>query len=92
MVGTWDATPYGHVEIERIFRGMQGMHKRLIWFEKLIKKLFLTLHGHNIHCQQQKMSKFRMRYSSSLIMLTAGQWDQFPRLLPAGEGFLYAPF
>jgi hypothetical protein len=29
---------------------------------KVIKNLFLILHGHNIHCQQRKLSTFLMRY------------------------------
>jgi hypothetical protein len=29
---------------------------------KINKNLFLALHGHNIHCQQRKLSKFLMRY------------------------------
>jgi hypothetical protein len=31
-------------------------------FQKLIKYLLLTLHWHNIHCQQRELSKFLMRY------------------------------
>jgi hypothetical protein len=31
-------------------------------FQKLVKNLFLTLHGYNIHCQQRELSKFLMRY------------------------------
>jgi hypothetical protein len=31
-------------------------------FQKLIKNLFLTLHGHNIHWQERKLCKFLMRY------------------------------
>jgi hypothetical protein len=31
-------------------------------FQKLIKHLFLNLHGQNIHCQLRKLSKFLMRY------------------------------
>jgi hypothetical protein len=29
---------------------------------KLVKHLFLTLHRHNIHCQQRELSKFLMSY------------------------------
>jgi hypothetical protein len=35
---------------------LQGIHKRMVRFEKLIKNLFLTLHGHNIHCQQREQA------------------------------------
>jgi hypothetical protein len=27
-----------------------GIHKRMVRFQKLLKNLFLNLHGHNIHC------------------------------------------
>ena len=33
----------------------------MVWFQKLTN-LFLTSHGHNVHRQQQQMSKFLMRY------------------------------
>jgi hypothetical protein len=29
---------------------------------KVDKKLFPTLHGHNVHCQQRELFKFLMRY------------------------------
>jgi hypothetical protein len=38
---------------------IQGMHKRMVWFQMLI---ILTLHGHNIHSQQLELPKFLMRY------------------------------
>jgi hypothetical protein len=31
-------------------------------FKSKEKNVFLTLHVHNIHCQQQKLSKFLMHY------------------------------
>ena len=31
-------------------------------FQKLTRNVFLTLHGHNVHRQQQELSKFLMRY------------------------------
>ena len=40
----------------------QGIHKRMVRFQKLTRSLFLTLHGHNVHRQQQQLSKFLMRY------------------------------
>ena len=42
--------------------GIQGIHKRMMRFQKLTRNLFLTLHGHNVHRQQHQMSKFLMRY------------------------------
>jgi len=41
---------------------IQGIHKRTARFQKLTRNLFLTLQGHNVHRQQQQMSKFLMRY------------------------------
>jgi len=40
----------------------QGIHKRMARFQNLTRNLFLTLHGHNVHHQQQQLSKFLMRY------------------------------
>ena len=34
----------------------------MVGFQKLTRNLFLTLHGHNVHRQQQQLSKFLMRY------------------------------
>ena len=34
----------------------------MVWFRKLTRNLFLTLHGHNVHRQQRQLSKFLMRY------------------------------
>ena len=41
---------------------IQGIHRRMVRFQKLTRNLFLTLHGHNVHRQQQQLSKFLMRY------------------------------
>ena len=43
-------------------RFLQGVYKRMVRFQKLIRNLLLTLHGHNVHRQQRKLSKFLMRY------------------------------
>ena len=40
---------------------IQGIHKRMVRFQKLTRNLFLTLNGHNVHRQQRQLSKFRMR-------------------------------
>ena len=58
---------------------VQCVYKRMMRFQKLTRNLFLALHGHNVHRQQRQLSKFRMRYSSSLFMLTAGPRGHFPR-------------
>jgi len=34
----------------------------MLRFQKLARNIFLTLHGHNVHRQQQQLSKFLMRY------------------------------
>jgi hypothetical protein len=63
-----------------IMYNIKGTYTRMVRFKELLQKLFLTQHGHNIHCQERKLSTFLMRYSSSLLlMLNAGQSDQFPR-------------
>ena len=41
---------------------IQGIHKRMVRFQKLTINLLLTLHGHNVHSQQQQLFKFLMRY------------------------------
>jgi len=41
---------------------IQGIHKRMVRFQKLTRNLFLTLHGHNVNRQQQQLSTFLMRY------------------------------
>ena len=34
----------------------------MVRFQKLTRNLFLALHGHNVHRQQQQLSMFLMRY------------------------------
>ena len=41
---------------------IQGVYKWMVQFQKLTRNLFLTLHEQNVHRQQRKLSKFRMRY------------------------------
>ena len=41
---------------------VQGIHKRVVRFQKVTMNLFLTLHGHNLNRQQRQLSKFLMRY------------------------------
>ena len=45
-----------------IVYNVQGIHKRMVRFQKLTRNIFLTLHGHNVHRQQQQLSKFLTRY------------------------------
>ena len=46
----------------RTRKHIQGIHKRMLRFQKLTRNLFPTLHGHNIHRQQRQLSKFLVRY------------------------------
>jgi hypothetical protein len=62
----------------------------MVLFQKLIKNVFLALHGHNIYCQQWEVSKFFMRYQQFAIH--AYHWTNFQDGVAAGEGFLCAPF
>ena len=55
------------------------MHKRMVRFQKVIRNLFLTLHGHNAHRQQRQLSKFLMRYQQFASHAYAGPRGQFPR-------------
>jgi hypothetical protein len=41
---------------------IQGIHKRMVQFQKLTRNLFLTLHRHTLHRQQRQLSNFLMRY------------------------------
>jgi len=34
---------------------IQGIHKRMVRFQKLTRNLFLTLHGQNVHRQQRQL-------------------------------------
>jgi hypothetical protein len=59
------ALPYNRDKVcllRGTFSNIQGIHKRMVLFQKVTRNLFLTLHGHNVHRQQQQLSKFRMRY------------------------------
>ena len=69
---------------------IQGIHKRTVRFQKLTRNLFLTLHGHNVHHQQQKLSKFLMRYQQFAFHAYCGA--SFQDGVAAGHGFLCAPF
>ena len=41
---------------------VQGIHKRMVRFQKVTRNLFITLHEHNVHRQQRQLSKFLIRY------------------------------
>ena len=58
----------------------------MVRFQKLTKKLFLTLHGHNIHRQQRQLSKFLMRYQQFASHAYCGA--SFQDGVAAEKGFL----
>jgi hypothetical protein len=41
---------------------VQSIHKRMVQFQKLARNLFLILNRHNVHRQQQQLSKFLVHY------------------------------
>ena len=69
---------------------IQGIHKRMVRFQKLTRNLFLTLHGHNVHRQQRQLSMFLMRYQQFASHAYCGA--SFQDGVAAGKGFLCAPF
>jgi len=61
---------------------IQDIHKRMMRFQKFTRNLFLTLHSHNVHRQQQQLSKFLARYQQFAFHAycgAAGPRGQFPR-------------
>ena len=71
---------------------IQGIHKRMVQFQKLTGNLFLTLHGHNVHRQQRQLSNslldlatdlrgLRRNASRTLSVLSSVTQDR-PGLLP----------
>ena len=69
---------------------IQGIHKKMVRFQKLRRNLFLTLHGHNLHRQQQQLSKFLIRYQQFASQAYRGA--SFQDGVATGKGFLCAPF
>ena len=67
-----------------------GYNKRMVQFQKLTRNLFLTLHRHDVHRQQQQLSKFLMRYQQLASHAYCGA--SFQDGVEAGKGFLCAPF
>ena len=83
-----------HFDSSRMWRchkfKIQGVHKTMVWFQKLTRNLFLTLLGHNVHRQQRQLSKFIMRYQQFASHAYCG--TSFRDGVAAGKGFLCAPF
>jgi D-ribose pyranose/furanose isomerase RbsD len=69
---------------------IQGLHKRMVQFQKLTRNLFLTFHGHNIHRQQRQLSKFLVRYQQFASHAYCGAI--FQDGVASGKGFPCAPF
>jgi hypothetical protein len=69
---------------------VQGIHKRMVQFQKLTSNLFLNLHGHNVHHQQRQLSKFLVSYQQFASRTYCGA--SFQDGVAAGKGFLCAPF
>ena len=69
----------------------QDVYKWMVQFQKLTN-LFLTLHGQNLHRQQQQLSKFLMRYQQfARSCLLRGCGASLQDGVVAGKGFLCAP-
>ena len=71
---------------------IQGIHKRMVRFQKLTRNLFLTLHGHNAHRQQRQLSNSLLalatdlrglpRNASRTISMLSSDTRGRPELLP----------
>ena len=73
-----------------IIANIQGIHKRMVRFQKLTRNLFLILHWHNVHRQKRQHSKFLMCYQQLASHAYCGA--SFQNGVAAGKGFLCAPF
>ena len=51
-----------HLNVPCMNGKIQGIHKRMVRFQKLGRNLFLTLHRNNLRRQQRQLSKFLRRY------------------------------
>jgi hypothetical protein len=69
---------------------IQGIHKRMVQFQKLTRNLFLNLHGHNVHRHQRQLSQFLIRYWQFASHACRGA--SLKDGVAAGKGFLCAPF
>ena len=71
---------------------LQGLHKRMVRFQKLTRNLFLTLHGHNVHRQQRQLSKFLMRYQQFASHAYCGAAGTVSKMASQQEKAFCAPF
>jgi len=58
---------------------IQGIHKRMVRFQKLTRNVFLTLQGTTYTVNSGNCPNFSCATSSSFFMLSAGPRGQFPR-------------
>ena len=66
-------------------RKYTGIYKRMGQFQKLTRNLFLTLHGHNLHCQQRQLSKFLMCYQQFASYAYCGAIGPVSKMAPQQE-------
>jgi len=64
---------------------VQGIHQRMVRYQKLTRNLFLTLHGHNVHRQQLQLSKFLMRYQQFASHAYCGAAGSFSKMASQQE-------
>jgi hypothetical protein len=80
------------VNMRRAYLGsriIQGKHKRMVQFHKLLNNLFLTLHGHNIHCRQREL-KFLKRYQQYASHAYYGAAGQVSKTVSQQEKAFYS--
>jgi hypothetical protein len=71
---------------------IQGIHERMVQFQKLLKIYFSPYTGTTYTVSSGNCPSFSYTISSSLLMLTVGPRDQFQDGIAEEEGFLCAPF
>ena len=69
---------------------IQGIHKRMVRFQKLTRNLFLTVHRHNVHRQQRQLSEFLMCYQHFASHAYCG--TSFQDGVAAGKAFCVLHF
>jgi len=52
----------------------------MVRFQKLTRNVFLALHGHTVHRQQQQLSKFLMRYQQFASHAYCGAAGPVPKM------------
>ena len=57
----------------------------MVQVQKLIRNLFLTLHGQNAHRQQRQLSQFRMRYQQFAFHAYCGAVGLVSKMVPQQE-------